>query len=44
MHDYEATLAGNLPTTYHVPDTWETYEKIKPVLDKRFQEWKAKME
>ncbi|MCL1992537.1 MAG: hypothetical protein FWG66_06300 [Spirochaetes bacterium] len=27
-------------TVYHVEDTWENYEKIKPIVDKRFEEWK----
>jgi len=27
-------------TLYHVEDTWENYELIKKVIDKRFQEWK----
>lgn len=27
-------------TAYHVEDTWENYEKIKNVIDQRFEEWK----
>ncbi len=27
-------------TIYHVEDTWGNYDKLKPVLDKRFEEWK----
>jgi hypothetical protein len=40
LADYEAALAGNLPTMYHVADTWDNYKKLKVVLDKRFSEWK----
>lgn len=40
LADYEAALAGNLPTMYHVVDTWDNYTKLKVVLDKRFTEWK----
>lgn len=39
--DYEATLAAGLPSTYHVPDTWESFDKLKPVIDRRFAEWRA---
>jgi hypothetical protein len=38
--DYEKTLACDLPSIYHVTDTWENYEKIKKVIDQRFEEWK----
>jgi len=40
LSDYETTLATNLPSLYHVADTWENYEKIKQVLDRRFTDWK----
>lgn len=39
--DFENTLASNLPTCYHVADTWENFEKMSPVISKRFDEWKA---
>lgn len=38
--DYEKTLAENLPSVYHVEDTWENYDKIAPIIDRRFNEWK----
>lgn len=28
-----------LPSDYHVKDTWENYDKLSKVLDKRFEEW-----
>lgn len=37
--DYKETLADNLPTIYHVADTWENYEKIKSIINRRFAEW-----
>jgi hypothetical protein len=40
LADYESLLAADLPTLYHVPDTWATFDKLKPVLDTRFQEWR----
>jgi hypothetical protein len=40
--DYEATLGDNLPSLYHVEDTWENFDRFAPVLDRRFAEWKRK--
>ena len=40
--DYDATLGGDLPTLYHVQDTWENFDRLKPLLDQRFAEWRAK--
>ena len=44
ISDYEKTLANKLPTLFHVQDTWENYEKIKKVIDKRFLEWNKRNE
>jgi len=38
--DYEATLGGILPTLYHVVDSWDNFDKVAPVLDRRFAEWR----
>jgi hypothetical protein len=27
--------------TYAVADTWESFERLKPILDRRFDEWKS---
>jgi len=40
--DYEKTLADKLPSLYHVKDSWESFDKLKPVIDNRFLEWTAK--
>jgi hypothetical protein len=39
--DYLGALAGGLPSMYHVPDTWESFERLRPVLDRRYAEWVA---
>ncbi len=39
--DYEKTLGTDLPNLYYVENSWENYDKIAPVLDKRFNEWKS---
>ena len=28
-------------STYHVENTWENYDRLKPMLDQRFAEWKT---
>ena len=38
--DYEATLGKGLAELYYVKDTWENYDRLKPVLDKRFRMWR----
>ena len=40
MTDYEATLARNLASIYHVENSWENYDKIAPVISRRFNNWK----
>ena len=40
LDDYNIVLAGDLPSQYHVADSWENYNKLKPILDKRFLAWK----
>jgi hypothetical protein len=42
LNDYDQLLSKELPSTYHVKDTWENYEMLKVVLDARFAEWKKK--
>lgn len=39
--DYEQILGEGLPTTYHVADTWENFDKIAPVIDRQFARWQA---
>jgi len=42
ISDYEAALGEGLPDLYHVKDSWENFDRLKPVLDRRFEEWKAR--
>jgi len=46
--DYEAMFKAQMPDTGHanddfcsVPDTWENFDRLRPVLDRRYAEWKA---
>ncbi len=40
LADYDDTLGGDVPTLYHVPDSWETFDRIRTVLDERFKAWR----
>ena len=42
LKDYKALLADSLPTAYHVKDSWENYDRLKPQIDKRFSAWRKK--
>lgn len=39
LSDYNVLVHG-LPSQYHVPDTWQTFDRISPVLDQRLREWR----
>ncbi len=38
--DYKKVLAAGLPSFWHVADTWANYDKLAPVITRRYQEWK----
>lgn len=42
LADYEELLLGDLPTLYHVANTWEHYERLRERLDRRYAEWQRK--
>ena len=33
-------LAADLPSFWHVADTWENYDRLDPVITRRYEEWK----
>ena len=33
LADYQAALGGKLPSLYHLQDTWENFDRLKPVLE-----------
>ncbi|ESQ87625.1 hypothetical protein ABAC460_18290 [Asticcacaulis sp. AC460] len=37
VQDYDKTLAKGLPSLYHVPDNWETFDKLAPIVARRFK-------
>jgi hypothetical protein len=40
LSDYAATLGPGLPSLYHVTDTWENFDRMAAVIDRRYAEWK----
>jgi hypothetical protein len=44
FEDYKSMLAQELPSFYHVEDSWENFDRLKPMLNARFEEWRAKRE
>lgn len=38
--DYTDLLASDLPSIYHVKDTWENYDIMKAKITERFEQWK----
>ena len=37
--DYQKLLANELPSIYHVNDSWDNFQKLKDIIDKRFEDW-----
>lgn len=44
LADYSELFLDEFESTYHVPDTWETFERVKPLLDERFAAFRAREE
>ncbi len=40
FEDYKKTLAKGLPSFWHVADTWANYDKLAPVITRRYELWK----
>jgi hypothetical protein len=41
LKDYEDVLAQQLPSLYHVSDSWVTYDALTPALDARLAQWRS---
>lgn len=45
LDDYEAAVGQGTPPgpqgLYYVEDSWDTFDRLAPVLDRRFDEWRA---
>lgn len=40
LWDYESTLGAAVESLYSVEDSWDSFEKLKPVLDARLEAWR----
>lgn len=38
--DYDEVLVKDLPSIYHVTDSWDNYKKMTDRINMRFQDWK----
>ncbi len=38
--DYEEALAKDLPSLYHIENTWDNYDKIAKLIDQRYEQWR----
>ena len=42
MEDYEAAFGADVPTLYHVADSWANFDRIAPVIGERFAAWRRR--
>ena len=42
LSDYGKVLGRDLPGLDHVEDTWANYDRLAPILARRFNNWKAR--
>jgi hypothetical protein len=40
LTDYAEVFGEGLDSLYHVPDTWDSYDKLAPVIQARYEAWK----
>ncbi len=40
LEDYELVFLNNLPSIYHVADSWKNFDLLRPILDSRLAEWR----
>jgi hypothetical protein len=40
LGDYREFLVKGLDSDYHVPDSWRSFDKLRPVLDRRLANWR----
>jgi hypothetical protein len=39
--DYREILEGDVAGTYYVADTWDNFDQLAPVIDRRFADWRS---
>ncbi len=43
IEDYTEMLAKELPSPFHVKDTWDNFNKLSTVISERHKQWKKKV-
>jgi hypothetical protein len=43
MGEFDRFVRKEFPTAYHIGDTWENYDAVANVIDKRYSEWLSAM-
>ncbi len=41
IQDYSELLATEVESIYEVENSWDNYQKLKPIIDSRYNEWKS---
>jgi hypothetical protein len=41
LYDYDRALGTGLPSLYHVEDSWGNYDRIAPVISRRYSAWRS---
>jgi hypothetical protein len=41
LSDYTNAMPDSLPSLYHVADSWDTFEMLKPLFDRRLAKWRG---
>lgn len=41
IQDYSELLATEVESIYEVENSWDNYQKLKPIIDNRYSEWKS---
>jgi len=41
LEDYEEQLGAEVPSLYHVADTWDNFDLLAPAIAQRFTTWQA---
>lgn len=39
INDYIDAVVADLASVYHAEDSWDNFDRLKPIIDKRYQEW-----
>ena len=44
IKDYHRAVGVGLPSLYHVEDTWDNFDRVSSVVDRRYSRWQANRE